>query len=133
MTEQPATSRTETPMADGYQTREQVAAKVDWEGGIPEALEYGLTVDDMPAGDEELRAAWGRPEAAHQPFAAAEAEAARLLEEALGEPAEPGPPAPASGRHRPTACAEPTPDAAPTSPPPTRPHGSPPPTGRSGA
>src|SRR5690606_4104241 len=68
------TSRTEAPMADGYQTREQVAAKVDWEGGIPEALEYGLTVDDMPAGDEELRAAWGRLEAAHQPFAAAEAE-----------------------------------------------------------
>ncbi|MGV2385396.1 MAG UNVERIFIED_CONTAM: hypothetical protein LOD86_09040, partial [Thermobifida fusca] len=69
----------------GYQTREQVAEKVDWEGGIPEALEYGLTVDDMPAGDEELRAAWGRLEAAHQPFAAAEAEVARLLEEALGE------------------------------------------------
>ena len=69
-------------MADDYQTREQVAAKVDWEGGIPEALEYGLTVDDMPAGDEELRAAWGRLEAAHQPFAAAEAEVARLLEEA---------------------------------------------------
>src|SRR5690606_27568521 len=83
------TSRTETPMADGYQTREQVAEKVDWEGGIPEALEYGLTVDDMPAGDEELRAAWGRLEAAHQPFAAAEAEVARLLEEALGEVEEP--------------------------------------------
>lgn len=41
-------------MADGYQTREEVAGKVDWE-------------------------------AAYRPFAAAEAEVARLLEEALGE------------------------------------------------
>jgi hypothetical protein len=39
-------------------TRLDVAAKIDWEGGIWQALEYGLDADDMPEGDTELRELW---------------------------------------------------------------------------
>lgn len=41
-------------------TRQEVAKKIDWEGGLVGALEYGLTEDDMPEGDAELREIWGR-------------------------------------------------------------------------
>lgn len=40
----------------GYKSRSDLAAKVDWEGGIFEALEYGITADEMP--DDELRVLW---------------------------------------------------------------------------
>lgn len=43
-----------------FADREQVRDKVEWEGGITEALNYGLTVDDMPDGDAELREAWAK-------------------------------------------------------------------------
>lgn len=51
-----------------YRTRQEVAEKIDCEGGTAEAVAYGLTVDDMPPGDSELRAAWARLEEAHLPF-----------------------------------------------------------------
>lgn len=38
--------------------RAEVAEKIDWEGGLVAALEYGLTENDMPEGDAELRATW---------------------------------------------------------------------------
>lgn len=41
-------------------TRQEVAKKIDWEGGLVAAIEYGLTPDDMPEGDAELRDAWDR-------------------------------------------------------------------------
>jgi hypothetical protein len=47
-----------------YVTRADVAAKVEWEGGVTEALDYGLKVADMPAGDKELQQAWAAAEAA---------------------------------------------------------------------
>lgn len=37
----------------------EFAAKVEWEGGVLEALEYGLTVDDIDLGEVELRGLWG--------------------------------------------------------------------------
>lgn len=45
-----------TPM----KTRDEVREKVAWEGGLAAALEYGLTEEDMPEGDSELRKAWRR-------------------------------------------------------------------------
>lgn len=46
-------------MAERFVNRADVAAKVEWEGGMEGALDYGLTVDDMPEGDEELQELWG--------------------------------------------------------------------------
>lgn len=56
-------------------TRADIAAKIDWEGGIWDALEYGLKTDDMPDGDTELRSAWADLRSA---FAVAEEAAGRV-------------------------------------------------------
>lgn len=37
-------------------TEKDFAAKIEWEGGIPDALEYGLKSEDCEPG--ELRNAW---------------------------------------------------------------------------
>lgn len=36
--------------------REDLKAKIDWEGGVYEALKYGLTANDID--DENLRLIW---------------------------------------------------------------------------
>lgn len=41
-----------------FENRQEVAGKIDWEGGILSSLDYGLTDEDMPEGDTELREAW---------------------------------------------------------------------------
>lgn len=38
--------------------RQDVASKIAWEGGIYEALEYGIKAKNMPEGDLELAEAW---------------------------------------------------------------------------
>lgn len=43
---------------------QEFAAKVSWEGGILEALDYGLTAEDLPPG--ALRDAWRDLETAWQ-------------------------------------------------------------------
>lgn len=43
-----------------FATRQEVADKVNWEGDLEAALDYGLRVDDMPENDAELREAWAR-------------------------------------------------------------------------
>jgi hypothetical protein len=41
-----------------YESRAELAGKIDWEGGIHEMLfEYGLSDADLPEDDEELRLA----------------------------------------------------------------------------
>lgn len=50
-----------------FGTRRDVAAKVDWEGGVDEALAYGIAADEMP--DPELEAAWAAAKVAYAPFA----------------------------------------------------------------
>jgi hypothetical protein len=71
-------------MSERFKSRADVAAKIGWEGGILEALEYGIKAADMPEGDEELAAAWQALEDAFnavQPLAATVEE----LLEAAGE------------------------------------------------
>jgi len=51
-------------MSDRFTSREHLAAKIEWEGGILEALDYGIRTGDMPEGDTELIEAWGKLEAA---------------------------------------------------------------------
>lgn len=54
--------------------RDEVIAKMNWEGGIYDALEYGLKASDMP--DEELKEAW---QALEDAFSEAEYLADRVL------------------------------------------------------
>ena len=46
-----------------FKDRHDLAAKVSWEGGILEAVDYGIKAADMPEGDAELTEAWGKLEA----------------------------------------------------------------------
>jgi hypothetical protein len=45
-------------MSDRFESREALAGKIGWEGGLEESLNYGIRASDMPEGDEELIAAW---------------------------------------------------------------------------
>lgn len=63
-----------------FGTRRDVADKVDWEGGVDEALAYGVAADEMP--DPELEAAWAAAKAAYEPYAKAAAVVEGLLEDA---------------------------------------------------
>lgn len=45
-------------MSDRYESRAAVRDKIEWEGGIMEALDYGIKTEDMPEGDTELAEAW---------------------------------------------------------------------------
>ena len=46
-----------------YKDRAAVAGKVEWEGGILGALNYGLRAEHLPENDTELRQAWAALEA----------------------------------------------------------------------
>lgn len=52
-------------------TKQDVADKVDWEGGIPQAMFWGLKSEDI--GDEELRKAWAEAEPFLEKLAAIDA------------------------------------------------------------
>jgi hypothetical protein len=68
-----------------FEDRQAVASKIGWEGGIWEALEYGIKTEDMPEGDTELAEKW---EALRTAFASAEAAwnaVSALLPEGEGE------------------------------------------------
>lgn len=47
-------------------TIEGLAEKVDYEGGLASALEYGIKVDEVP---EEIRPLWREAKAAYEAFA----------------------------------------------------------------
>jgi hypothetical protein len=56
-TDPPETPRMDAVIkADGAMTREQLAAKVAWEGGAFDALRYGVRSDQIE--DAELRQLW---------------------------------------------------------------------------
>jgi len=64
-------------MSDRFESREDVAGKVGWEGGIWEALDSGLKSTDMPEGDDELIAAW---EALENAYSVADAAADKVMD-----------------------------------------------------
>lgn len=43
---------------DRFASREDLAAKIEWEGGVLESLGYGIKSGAMPEGDTELETAW---------------------------------------------------------------------------
>ena len=49
---------------DRFVSRAALAGKIEWEGGLMEALDYGITTEMMPEGDAELTEAWAKLEAA---------------------------------------------------------------------
>jgi hypothetical protein len=49
-------------MADRYESRADLLAKIEWEGGVIAALEYGIKTADMPEGDTEMEQAWRKLE-----------------------------------------------------------------------
>lgn len=53
-------------MADRFASREDVADKIEWEGGLASVLDYGITADDMP--DAELEAAWREMAQAYEAY-----------------------------------------------------------------
>lgn len=53
-------------MGKHFESRLDVAGKIDWEGGIFEALEYGIKASDMPESDQELTDAWQALEIAYR-------------------------------------------------------------------
>lgn len=45
-------------MSDRFKSREDLAGKIEWEGGILESVDYGIKAEDMPEGDTELAELW---------------------------------------------------------------------------
>ena len=56
-------------MSERFKSRTDLRDKIDWEGGITDALDYGIKTEDMPEGDAELTEAWGKLEAAWRALA----------------------------------------------------------------
>jgi len=67
-------------MSDRFTSREHLAAKVEWEGDVLDALDYGIKTDMMPEGDAELVEAWRKLEAAWRQLSPLADAVADLLE-----------------------------------------------------
>ena len=48
----------ETNVSQRFESREALAAKIEWEGGVLESVDYGIKAEDMPEGDTELSELW---------------------------------------------------------------------------
>jgi hypothetical protein len=69
-------------VSERFESRKTLAGKIEWEGGILEALDYGIKTGDMPEGDEELAEAWAKLEASFRQTSAL----AEAVEDLLPEP-----------------------------------------------
>lgn len=69
-------------MSVRFEDRAAVAGKIEWEGGIMEALDYGIKSADMPLGDDELTAAWDKLAVAYRALTPLVGAVAKLLNEA---------------------------------------------------
>lgn len=66
----------------GYKNRADLFGKVEWEGGMEAALEYGLRLKDLPQDDDELRDAWADMERAWLAYEPLGSKVYEMLEEA---------------------------------------------------
>jgi hypothetical protein len=69
-------------MSDRFEDRAALAGKIEWEGGLMESLDYGITTEMMPEGDAELTEAWSKLEAAYRETA----KLADVVEKLLPDP-----------------------------------------------
>jgi hypothetical protein len=53
-------------MADRFESRADLLAKIEWEGGVVEAYDYGIGHEEMPEGDTELTELWKQLEEAQE-------------------------------------------------------------------
>jgi hypothetical protein len=72
-------------MSDRFEDREALAAKIEWEGGLMEALDYGIKTEMMPEGDTELEQAWAKLEASFRETSRLADAVAEMLPEPGGE------------------------------------------------
>lgn len=49
-----------------FSSLEDLAGKIEWEGGIAETVSYGIKASDMPAGYLELEELWSKLEVAQE-------------------------------------------------------------------
>ena len=63
-----------------FEDREHVAGKIEWEGGMEMALDYGIKAADMPKDDAELEAAWTVMEEKWDDYREEAAKVLKLLE-----------------------------------------------------
>jgi len=70
-------------MTERFRNRLELAGKVEWEGGLIEALGYGITADMMPEDDDELTEAWTALKAAYSQVEALARPVEKMLEEAV--------------------------------------------------
>ena len=68
-------------MSDRFKSRAALAGKIEWEGGVMEALDYGIKTEDMPEGDTELIEAWDRLATAYHELEPLADAVAKLLPE----------------------------------------------------
>jgi len=68
-------------MSDRFESRAALRGKIEWEGGILEAVDYGISTADMPEGDTELTAAWSKLEAAYRALTPLADAVEKLLED----------------------------------------------------
>ena len=73
-------------MSDRFKSRAELAGKIEWEGGLMEALDYGIKTGMMPEGDTELTEAWAKLEASYRETA----RLAEVVEAMLPEPGDDG-------------------------------------------
>ncbi len=75
-------------MSDRFGSREDLAAKIEWEGGLMEALDYGIKTEMMPEGDAELAEAWAKLEASFRETSKLADAVTELLEDRPLSPAD---------------------------------------------
>jgi hypothetical protein len=63
-----------------FESRERLASKIDWEGGLLDAIDYGIKATDMPEGDDELAKAWKKLEDAYSEVVPHAAQVSALLD-----------------------------------------------------
>ena len=74
-----------------FANRSELASKIEWEGGLLESLDYGITTEMMPEGDTELIEAWKRLETAFKAVQPLAEMVEGLLEDAGDDEDEDGP------------------------------------------
>jgi len=68
-----------------FDNREELTGKILWEGGMEEALDYGINLEDLPADDKELRDAWEPMEQAWKAYQKLAEKVLDLLPDQEGE------------------------------------------------
>jgi hypothetical protein len=68
------------PVSD-QMSGEEFAVKVQWEGGVIDALEYGLRYEDIDPAEEDLRKMWAEAEGKYRDLALTVRDIEKVFEE----------------------------------------------------